>query len=290
MGNKNSKSKRTKPHEVFSSKRQSIPKITVDNPPPYESLNGVPPTPKPLLKSDSRYAFLAEFDTIFLVDDSSGMEGALWQEVKLALAAIAPICTQYDSDGIDIYFLNHRCQRIPSISHYSQVISADAVEKIFGSVRPCGFTPVGRRLDDILNPYLERLQNAQSRHGDDGTLHCRRGYVKPINVIVITDGVFSDDVESIITDFAKSLRKLPRATLPWQVGIQFFQIGNDLSAKQELEKLDKDLDSSLRDIVDTIPWRGAKGQSLNADGILKCVLGSVNTKLDRERPPFGSMS
>jgi hypothetical protein len=39
---------------------------------------------------------------------------------------------------------------------------------------------------------------------------------------VIADGVFTDDVESIITDFAKSLSKLFWDTLPWQVGIQFF--------------------------------------------------------------------
>lgn len=48
---------------------------------------------------DSLYAFLREFDTIFVVDDSSSMLGQRWREAE---AAMAPICTQYDQDGIDI--------------------------------------------------------------------------------------------------------------------------------------------------------------------------------------------
>lgn len=283
MGNKNSKSRGIGADELFPSKCQSIPAITVGQPPPYGSLNGAPQMPKPPPETDSRYAFLKEFDTIFLVDDSSNMMGALWQEAKLDIVAIASICTQYDNDGVDIFFLNHHCQPLPGTSYYSNVTSADAVNKTFDTVVPSGCTLVGKRLHDILGPYLSRLRNAQAGHGDDGTLHCLKHYVKPINVIVITDGMFTDDVESIIADFAESLSKLSRDTLPWQVGIQFFQIGNDPAAKQELERLDNDLDRdrSLRDIVDTIPWRGAEGQSLNADGILKCVLGAVNKKLDR---------
>ncbi|KAI4240065.1 MAG: hypothetical protein L6R42_011591, partial [Xanthoria sp. 1 TBL-2021] len=57
---------------------------------------------------DSEFAFLSTFDTKFLIDDSGSMAGRSWREVADALATIAPICTSFDSDGIDIYFLNER--------------------------------------------------------------------------------------------------------------------------------------------------------------------------------------
>ena len=235
--------------------------------------------------TDSRYTFLKDFDTVFLVDDSSSMTAtdrigfkSRWQEAEEAIAAIAPICTQYDQDGIDIYFLNHRG------GAYDNISTSQDVAEIFHSVRPRGSTPVGRRLMEILTPYLMRVEKMQASRRPDGTLSNPALYVKPINIIAITDGEFTDDAETIIVDVARKLDKLN--ALPWQVGIQFFQIGDDQNVQRYLQELDDDLgkwcrDEKLRDIVDTLPWKGKRGTSLDADGILKCVLGAVNKKLDR---------
>lgn len=38
--------------------------------------------------------------------DSSSMEGPLWFEARDALAGIADVAARYDTDGVDIYFLN----------------------------------------------------------------------------------------------------------------------------------------------------------------------------------------
>ena len=108
--------------------------------------------------------------------------------------------------------------------------------------------------------------------------------IKPLNIIVITDGVPTDDPESVIVSVAKKLDKLEAP--PWQVGIQFFQVGEEKGAAEALEDLDdglKDANGGIRDIVDTVPWKGTQGTGLNADGILKVVLGSVNKRLDRKR-------
>ena len=72
---------------------------------------------------------------------------------------------------------------------------------------------------------------------------------------------------------------------PWQVGIQFFQVGEEKGAAEALEELDDGLKEAngVRDIVDTVPWKGQSSTGLNADGILKVVLGSVNKRLDRKR-------
>jgi hypothetical protein len=57
---------------------------------------------------DDPYAFLSTFDTVFVIDNSGSMAGHSWREVKEVLSAITPICTTYDDDGVDVYFLNAR--------------------------------------------------------------------------------------------------------------------------------------------------------------------------------------
>lgn len=226
---------------------------------------------------DSPYAFLTQFDTIFLIDDSGSMAGRSWRETAAALAAITPICTAHDSDGIDIYFLNHRNSQSPA-GGYTNITTTVGVESIFNSVRPLGGTPTGTRLRHILKPYLAQVEESMERqaHGQEVT-------VKPLNIIVITDGVASDDVESTIVQAAKKLDAW--GAEPWQVGIQFFQVGREPEAAEDLRELDDALSSAhdIRDIVDTIPWSGDEGQVLTADFLLKATLGSVNRKLDRRR-------
>ena len=96
---------------------------------------------------------------------------------------------------------------------------------------------------------------------------------------------FSDDAESVILKAAKTLEKFD--AIPWQIGIQFFQIGTDIDAQKYLEQLDDELGKAakhenVRDIVDTVPWKGQTGRTLSGDGILKVVLGAVNKRYDRQ--------
>ena len=229
--------------------------------------------------ADSPYAFLTQFDTIFVIDDSGSMAGRSWRETAAAIKAIAPICTAHDADGIDLYFLNHRNPIAGSnCGGYTNITTTGAVEEIFNSVRPLGGTPTATRLSHILKPYLAQLEESMERkaHGQDVP-------VKPLNIIVVTDGVPSDDVESVIVKAARKLDQWDAE--PWQVGIQFFQVGCEPEAAEDLRELDDALSSEhgIRDIVDTVPWSGDEGQTLSADGIMKVCLGSVNRKLDRRR-------
>ena len=213
---------------------------------------------------DSDFAFLSTFDTKLVIDDSGSMAGQSWRETAAALATIAPICTSYDSDGIDIYFLNQHHSY-----EYKHVTSKEAVQQIFESVRPRGGTPTGLRLDSILRPYLRQCEQK-------GPENC-----KPINIIVITDGVPTDDVESPIIAAARKLDKLDAPA--WQIGIQFFQVGEERGAAEALRELDDQLAEigDVRDMVDTVPW--SRGQGLTGDKIMKCVLGAVHRRWDRKR-------
>jgi gentisate 1,2-dioxygenase len=51
---------------------------------------------------------LRKFDTIIIVDDSSSMAGAYWEEAGNALASLAQVAGQYDVDGVDVHFLNNQ--------------------------------------------------------------------------------------------------------------------------------------------------------------------------------------
>ncbi|KAL5412654.1 hypothetical protein PMIN03_004127 [Paraphaeosphaeria minitans] len=210
---------------------------------------------------DDPYAFLRSFDTVFLIDDSGSMAGSRWNQVEQALSVIAPICAERDEDGIDVYFLNNT-------KVWKHQRTAGHIIEIFQDARPGGQTFTGKRLYEMLTPYLARYRK-------DPTT------TKPVNIIVVTDGQAHDDVAGTIQDVAKKLDRWEAP--PWQVGIQFFQIGNDAEARSMLKQLDDELAGSddLRDIVDTVPFTSEAGAQLSATGIMKVVLGSVNRRLDR---------
>lgn len=239
----------------FSGPREAPPAYTPGPAAPAELVaQTITPRPSTSTADSDPYAFLKTFDTIFLIDDSGSMAGRSWRETGKALETITPICTQRDADGIDIYFLNH-----PDSSLYKNVVSAGTVVEIFQSVRPSGATPTGQRLNKILKPYLQRYQQSPDT-------------TKPINIIVITDGEPSDDVESPIIQAAKKLDKLEAPA--WQVGIQFFQVGKEPGAREHLKQLDDGLrefagDDELRDIVDTVPFTGDDNAELTGEGVLK---------------------
>jgi uncharacterized protein YegL len=229
---------------------------SVEAPPAYTPRPAQSPAilPVPEDATEDEYAFLRSFDTIFLIDDSKSMAGRSWRETGKALEIITPICTQRDADGVDIYFLNH-----PDSPLYKNVKLASTVIEIFQTVRPNKSTPTGQRLNKILKPYLRRYKENPET-------------TKPINIIVITDGAPSDDVESPIIAAAKKLDELDAPA--WQVGIQFFQVGKEPGAREHLKQLDDGLrelsgQDELRDIVDTVPYTGDDDAELTANGIMK---------------------
>ncbi|KAI5456134.1 hypothetical protein BGZ63DRAFT_435476 [Mariannaea sp. PMI_226] len=240
--------------------------------------------------SEDKYAFLSSFDTIFVIDDSSSMRypsrssihssKTRWVEVQNALDAVLPICTSHDPDGIDIYFLNHKSKdegsEFRAAGGYHNIYSHEQVQVSFEEANPQGATPTGTCLNRILRPYLKNLKANKNSMED----------VKPVNIIVITDGMPTDNLEEIVIHYAKMLDELMAP--PHQVGIQFFQVGDNSEATRSLDHLDNEISkkSNVRDMVDTVAWKSVKSgkeQSLSADSILKVVLGAVMRKLD-EKP------
>ncbi|WVW86982.1 hypothetical protein I302_109038 [Kwoniella bestiolae CBS 10118] len=243
----------------------------------HQTLQGTPPPLPARRKSfvpppgkEDALEMLRDFDTVFLVDDSTSMAGDRWSEARQALMEVAEIAARYDENGVDIYFLNSK--RVGK-----ELKAAHEVEDLFRGLEPKGATPTGMRLESILREYMARLERSQTASptsnggGSDVS-------VKAMNLIVVTDGAPTDDPESVLIAIAK---RLDRGEYPLsQVGVQFLQIGNDSEAREALQELDDGLSSThgVRDMVDTVLYNG---EDMSAGLIIKTLLGGINRRLDR---------
>ncbi|KAJ7462012.1 hypothetical protein FB451DRAFT_1267489 [Mycena latifolia] len=282
---------------VFNHSRSRSADARDAPPPSYDSL--VPPaTPKrsksskykssswlkkPMRKETFEDALevLRKYDTVILVDDSGSMtlpgskKGVTrWYEAGQALEALAETAQQYDTDGIDIYFLNNKKEAL-------NIKSSSEVRALFNKVKPSGATPTGERLDQILKPRLVQLEDA--RIDPDGTPKDKETGepIKRVNFIVITDGEATDNPKYPIIDAASRLKAMTNLCMI-QLGIQFVQIGNDSRATNALKELDDDLHKTrnIRDIVDTTPY--SKLNPVTADGLIKVLLGGINRRIDEQ--------
>ncbi|KAG6812943.1 hypothetical protein H0H92_015263 [Tricholoma furcatifolium] len=223
--------------------------------------------------SENHLLTLGRYNTILLVDDSRSME-IHWNQVSRAFSNLANVAGAYDKDGIDVYFVNS------TVSGHN-LKSPEEIENVFQSVKADGqYTPLGLKLFEILDAYLDQIK-------DDSKAALAR--IKPINIIVITDGIPSDDPASHIAQVA---RRLDRGNFPIdQIGIQFVQFGNDPKATEFLKELDDGMqvrynEESLRDIVDTTPYALTRG-NLDPEALMKILLGGVNKRIDQMSNPNG---
>ncbi|KAJ7767853.1 hypothetical protein B0H14DRAFT_2968794 [Mycena olivaceomarginata] len=263
-------------------------------PPAYETVTAPKPSsstkyssPKwfqrPMRKEtfENALEILRKYDTVILVDDSGSMtlpgsrKGVTrWFEAGQALEALAETARQYDTDGIDIYFLNNPRSAL-------NMKSSSEVRSVFDKVKPAGATPTGERLDQLLKPRIVELETA--RIEPDGTPRHKKTneVIKRVNFIVITDGEATDNPKYAIIDAAARLKAMANLCLI-QIGVQLVQIGNDSAATRALKELDDDLAKAgnIRDIVDTTPY--SKLNPVTADGLIKVLLGGINRRIDEQ--------
>jgi len=186
------------------------------------------------------------------------MKGELWKQAGKALQDLAAVASEYDADGLEIHFFNSDvCAK--------RVKTAEEVEDVFNKVTPTNSTPMGRKLQSLLEPYLADLESNPD--------------LKRVNYIVITDGAPTDRVETepelVIVNAARELDS--RHALLTQVGIQFVQIGGNTAATRYLESLDNNLRTkyNIRDIVDTTFAPVDKPLDM-----VKILTGGINRRVD----------
>lgn len=216
------------------------------------------------------YSWLTKFNTVFLVSDSQFMDNSgLWNEVSGALSSIMFLVNRYHNYGIDIHFANHQSldpgDAVEGIAPggYYGVKNIATVTEIFKKIKPTGSIPMTSKLDDVLCPYLERLETAISQ-GEE---------LRPLNIIVITDTADDDALDGGLLSIAQRLDEIHAPGQ--QVAVQFFEVGRDRSSKVSglLEKRTKIMNGNrlgARDIASRVPY--ADNGHFSGEGILKANL------------------
>ncbi|EIW76365.1 hypothetical protein CONPUDRAFT_158389 [Coniophora puteana RWD-64-598 SS2] len=271
MGNGLSKSHRRRSKVLLA----AVPTQNSPPPPYSKDVQTASPTlvyvPPPWITEDALET-LRIYDTVIIVDDSGSMQGERWKEAGSALAELAEVAAYYDANGIDIFFINSKTRG-------EGLKDPNQVRKIFDRVVPTSNTLLGmvmhRHLKNYVNKIESDLQTRRCALDDSG--------VKPVNYIIITDGMPSDpeELENAIVKCAQWLDKHEQPLN--QLGIQFVQVGNSGSAAEYLEHLDTALKTeyNIRDMVDTEPYRdGSKDSKLGAERLIKILLGGINRRVD----------
>ncbi|BGP32282.1 hypothetical protein JCM10296v2_004063 [Rhodotorula toruloides] len=240
---------------------------TTSAPPPYQAVSAGAGTaggrgiPARRSSIEDKLAPLGKYDLVILVDDSPSMID-FWDETRTALMGVVEACGKYDRDGIDLCFMNNEDRKLEN------VVDTKVVARAFREIEPFGSTPTGVVMDEILRNYVERVEDARQT----------KERVKPLLLLVLTDGRADDTdlVRDVIVEMAQRLDEV-RAP-PYQLGIQFIQIGDDPDAHAFLQELDDDLKPQLgvRDMVDTTPYGG----QITPEFLLKAALGAVVKSID----------
>ncbi|QRV78950.1 von willebrand factor type A domain protein [Ceratobasidium sp. AG-Ba] len=208
--------------------------------------------------------YLRKYDSVFLVDDSGSMAGQRWTEACGALKFISEEALQYDADGIGLLFLN-------SPLRAENLKGEDELQKILNNVSASGGTPTGARLDVVLGDYIRKLDAAVNTPA--------YGAIKPLDLIVITDGEPTDDPKPVLEKWAGHLDA--KKHHPNIVGIQFVQIGDVASATAALIELTK---GKVRSMVDTVPYNGNFTPEKLARVLLGAVMPSIRAKQNARLP------
>jgi len=214
---------------------------------------------------------------VLLIDDSGSMleqgsdgwgggwqSGATrWDQVRELLSDLAPTITHYDPQGIDLHFLNHQ-------NAQQGLQSAQEVHEIFSRVRPRGGTPLGLRINTNLDGYMSSLRYERD--------------LKPLNLVVITDGKASDE-RILFAALEEHVTRIVRRGHPaHQMGIEFLQVGNCQWATAHLYEIEEEVSrhhmSLNRDVVRVTPVGYMQQQRMNGATLMQVILSGIDARVN----------
>ncbi|KAM0745795.1 hypothetical protein T439DRAFT_294867 [Meredithblackwellia eburnea MCA 4105] len=217
---------------------------------------------------------LSLFDVVLYLDDSGSMafeeKGARIEDLKLVLRRSAFAASLFDTDGVQVRFMNSRIES--AISSEQQAL--DLIQRVEFN----GMTPLGTSLEKkVLDPLV--LHPAK-----------RGGLRKPVLVVAITDGAPSGEDRHKIVSVMKHARKDLSKTRygPDAISYQLAQVGNDRAARAFLEEIDVhpevgsyvDVTSNFENEADNCR-RGRNPINLTPElWLIKLLLGGISSAYD----------
>jgi hypothetical protein len=210
---------------------------------------------------------LEGYDITIICDDSGSMSCPVinpsspfepvetrWSEAQKSLKIIVDIASIFDSDGIDIYYLNRK--------PIKSVRSAQDLESRRGfSSPPSGSTPLGKILAQVLKDKALMVKE------------------KPVLIIIFTDGEPDN-----LNEFVSNLKnRSPIERIP----ICIVACTDDDKSIGYLDKLDKKIkyldvcDDFLSETKQIKKIQGSAFSFTFGDYIVKILLGSIDHSLDQ---------
>ncbi|CAF1518433.1 unnamed protein product, partial [Rotaria sordida] len=212
-----------------------------------------------------RLNILQQFDIVVLCDDSSSMKtpvdgttGTRWDELRAIVQIIIDIGTIFDSNGVDVHFLNR--PPMLNVTDPRQVIESF-------SQRPQGLTP--------LTPALRRIfQSGASRHSSN----------KRLLVFVATDGAPTDNYGNVDIQSLENLMRHERQSNTMYV--TFLACTDDEASVDYLSKWDRSMINV--DVVDDYKSEREEVRRIKGfnypfsfgDYVVKALIGAVDPQMD----------
>ncbi|WOO83620.1 uncharacterized protein LOC62_05G007140 [Vanrija pseudolonga] len=231
------------------------------SPVPIPKRESMPGLPSSLLPSPTRaytlpedpLSRLADFNTIFLVDDSTAMTPARWEQARQAVTSVVEKVKPHAA--VDIAFLNNETTG-------DGLASTEAVEGLFEAVQPqaqgsSSTTTTGKRIGAMLAAYMTALESNPE--------------TKALNLIVLSG--WEAPTDDIKESLAATARQLDEGGFPVsRVNVQLVQIGNDLEAVMALMRFEQALGERYTFMVDTNTYDPKEGAG---DKTLRILLRRV---------------
>jgi uncharacterized protein YegL len=225
---------------------------------------------------------LGLYDIIIYIDDSGSMQfeenGERIKDLQLILQRVSSVATIFDEDGVQLRFMNSNYD--PSM--VDGIRSEQQVDQLMRNVAFKGLTPMGTALrqkviDGIIVPKIQRRQ-----------------YLKPTLVISVTDGQPAGEAQNTIFDTIKyAADQVSRQFGRGGIAFQFAQVGNDLKAREFLNKLDEDpVVGPMIDCTSNFENESDEMKRMGVDltpelWLVKLMLGAIDSSYDRKDEKSG---
>ena len=161
---------------------------------------------------------LEDFEIAIVCDDSGSMTELLtnsqktrWEELCDTVKNVLRIAVKFDTNGVDLYFLN-RCKQL-------KIKNLEQVDSLFAR-KPSGYTPLVPVLKDI-------FQSSMARSGRD----------KKLLVLVATDGrPTNEDGDDDLDNFEHVMDKVRNAKTTY---VSFLLCTDDENSMEYLKNIDE---------------------------------------------------
>ncbi|KAL9103003.1 MAG: hypothetical protein Q9187_009060, partial [Circinaria calcarea] len=166
-------------------------------------------------------------------------KGERIKDLKLILSRVAYAASLFDSDGINLRFMNWKLEPAETDRVLNGIRSEQQVEALIAQVPFKGLTPIGTELrNQVIEPLIfTKIQNQK--------------FIKPVLIITITDGQPAGENQGTLADTirytADRLTRMPQYGRG-AASFQFAQVGNDKQAQEFLSALDSE--PGIGDVVD----------------------------------------